>query len=176
MLTYVLVALAVAIIGVLVAASMKPDTFRIERSAVVTAAPEQVFAHVNDFAKWSDWSPWEKLDPAMQRTLSGAPSGVGAIYEWQGNKKVGTGRMEISHASAPSAITVQLHFMQPFEARNVAEFTMVPNGSGTRVTWAMSGANPFMFKVMKVFANMDDMVGRDFERGLANLKAVVERA
>ena len=163
------------ILIVLLLAARKPNTFKIERSATIQAQPEKVFPLVNDFHAWIDWSPWEKIDPNLQRTHSGAPSGTGAIYEWEGNKNVGKGRMEIKESVAPGRIIIQLDFIKPFETHNVTEFTMTPQGGGTTVNWAMTGQQPFMFKVMTLFMSMDKMVGKDFEKGLANLKALAEK-
>jgi uncharacterized protein YndB with AHSA1/START domain len=168
------IALAVVIAAVLIIAATKPDTFRIERSATIKAPPERIFALINDFHNWAAWSPWEKMDPNLKRTFSGQPSGTGSIYEWEGNKKVGQGRMEIKESSPSRKITIQLDFLKPFEAHNTAEFTLESQGDSTNVNWAMHGRQPFMFKVMKVFMNMDKLVGKNFEAGLANLKAQTE--
>jgi len=157
-------------------AATKPDAFRIERGTTIKAPPEKIAALINDFHNWQSWSPWEKMDPTMRRTHSGPPSGRGAIYEWEGNKKVGQGRMEILESPAPSQIVIKLDFFKPFEAHNTAEFTLAPQGDSTNVTWAMYGKQPFMLKVMTVFMDMDKMVGKDFETGLANMKAAVEKA
>jgi hypothetical protein len=165
--------LIVAVVGILTAAAGKPDEFRIQRSAHINAPPEKIFPLLNDFHNWPSWSPWEKLDPSMQRAHSGAPSGLGAIYQWEGNKKVGKGRMEIT-LSSPVQITIKLDFFKPFEAHNTAEFTLDRDGNATDITWAMLGKQPFMFKVMTLFMSMDKMVGKDFEAGLANMKAVAE--
>lgn len=174
MLKKILLAVVVLIAALLVYAWMQPDSFRVERSARIKASPEKVFALVDDFNRWASWSPWEKMDPAMKRTHSGPTSGKGAAYEWDGNKEVGHGRMEITDATPPSKILIKLDFLQPFEAHNTAEFTIVPDGDATKVTWAMFGPNPFIAKVMQVFMSMDAMVGKDFEAGLANLKSVAE--
>jgi hypothetical protein len=164
----------VAIAAVLVYSATKPDTFRIQRQASIQAAPEKIFALINDFRNWQSWSPWEKMDPALKRSYSGAPSGPGAVYEWEGNRKVGKGRMEIVEA-VPSRIAIKLDFLKPFEAHNVAEFTLMPRGGATDVIWAMQGPNLFIGKVMSLFFDMDRMVGKDFETGLANLKTLAER-
>jgi uncharacterized protein YndB with AHSA1/START domain len=169
------IAIVVLIAAVLIIAATKPDTFRIERSAGMKAPPERIFALINDFHNWSAWSPWEKLDPDLKRTFSGQPSGAGAIYEWEGNKKVGQGRMEIKESSPSRKVTIQLDFLKPFEAHNTAEFTLEPVGDLTNVNWAMHGRQPFMFKVVKLFINMEKLVGKDFETGLANLKAQTEK-
>jgi hypothetical protein len=167
--------LLVAVAGVLAFAAMKPSTFRVQRATSIKAPPETIFALVNDFRNWRAWSPWEKMDPALKRTYSGPESGKGAVYEWEGNNKVGKGRMEIIDAPAPSKVAIKLDFLKPFEAHNTAEFTLVPKGDATDVTWAMHGPNLFIGKVMSVFVSMDRMVGKDFEAGLANLKAAAEK-
>jgi carbon monoxide dehydrogenase subunit G len=174
MLTTIAEAVVVLLAALLGFAATRPDTFRVQRSTSIKARPEKVFALVDDFHSWGSWSPWEKLDPAMKKTFSGAASGPGAVYEWEGNKKVGKGRMEITDAAPPSKVTIKLDFLSPFEAHNVAEFMMDAKGDSTDVTWAMHGRSPFMIKVMGLFVSMDRMVGKDFETGLANLKAVAE--
>ena len=166
----------VVLIGALLAyAATRPDTFRVERATVIKAPPAKVFALIDDFHQWAGWSPWEKLDPAMKRTHSGAANGKGAVYAWEGNSDVGAGRMEILETTAPSRVLIRLDFMKPFEATNTAEYTIQPEGDATRVTWAMYGPAPFLSKLMQVFVSMDKMIGKDFEQGLANLKALAER-
>jgi hypothetical protein len=130
---------------------------------------------ISDFRNWAAWSPYEKKDPAMKKTYSGAPSGQGAIYEWDGDKNVGRGRIEITDASVPSRVALNLDMLAPFKAHNVVEFTLEPKGEFTTVTWAMNGRVPFFAKVLHVFFDMDRMVGQDFEAGLASLKAVAEK-
>jgi uncharacterized protein YndB with AHSA1/START domain len=173
------VVLAIAIAIILILAATKPDTFSVQRAAVVKAPPEKIFPLINDFHQWGSWSPWENKDPAMNRTYSGAASGKGAVYAWEGNKNVGTGRMEILDASSPSKIVIKLDFFKPFETHNTAEFTMLPQGDAasatTNIDWVMHGPAPFMSKVMQVFMNIDSMVGKDFEIGLSNLKKLTER-
>jgi uncharacterized protein YndB with AHSA1/START domain len=171
----ILVIVAIAVVALLAYAATRPDTFRIERAASIKAAPDKIFGLLTDFRQWALWSPWEKLDPDLKRTHSGAPSGKGAAYAWEGNKKVGAGRMEITEVMPPSRLVIKLDFLRPFEAHNVTEFTLAAGGSETRVIWAMTGVNTFMGKLMSVFMNMDKMVGKDFEAGLANLKVVVEK-
>jgi hypothetical protein len=161
--------------GVLAIAATKPDTFRVERSVSIQAPPEKIFPLIDDFHNWGAWSPWENRDPAMKRTHSGAARGKGAAYAWEGNNAVGSGRMTIAESSAPSKVTIDLDFLKPFEAHNVADFTLTPEGGATKVTWAMHGPSPFFSKVMQVFLSMDAMVGKDFEAGLANLKAAAEK-
>jgi uncharacterized protein YndB with AHSA1/START domain len=169
------ITVAIAIAVVLILAATKPATFSVQRATTVRAPPEKIFPSINDFHQWGTWSPWEDKDPAMKRTYSGAGSGKGAVYAWDGNKNVGTGRMEILEVSAPSKIVIKLDFFKPFEAHNTAEFTMLPQGDATSLTWLMHGPAPFMSKVMQVFMNMDKMIGKDFEAGLANLKKLTER-
>jgi hypothetical protein len=175
MLKKILLAAAALIVLFLAYAATRPNSFRVERSADMKAAPEKVFPLINDFHNWPLWSPWEKLDPAMTRTHSGEPAGKGAAYAWKGNKAVGEGRMEILESSAPARVLIQLDFIAPFAARNTAEFTLSPAGGGTHVTWAMYGPANFMTKVMGVFCNMDKMVGKDFEAGLAAMAAAAEK-
>jgi len=169
------VVLAIAIAVVLILAATKPDSFSVTRAIDITAPAERIFPLINDFHRWVAWSPWENKDPAMQRSFTGAASGKGAVYGWDGNKNVGSGRMEIVEASAPSKILIKLDFLKPFEAHNTAEFTMLPQGAGTRLTWVMRGPAPFMSKLMQVFMNLDQMIGKDFEIGLANLKKLAEQ-
>jgi carbon monoxide dehydrogenase subunit G len=167
----VAVLLLLVVLGV---AATKPDTFRVQRSTSIKAPPEKIYAFIDDFHRWGTWSPYEKLDPAMQRTYSGAARGAGAVYEWDGNSKAGKGRMEITDAPAPAKVTIKLDFAKPMEAHNVAEFTLEPRGDSTQVTWSMAGPTPYFAKVIHVFFSMDRMVGKDFETGLANLKALAE--
>jgi uncharacterized protein YndB with AHSA1/START domain len=167
--------IVVAILGVLGYAAISPDHFRIERTASIAAPPEKVFPLVNDFQQWPAWSPWEKIDPALKRSYSGPQAGVGAVYAWQGNNEVGTGRMEITGSEPASKVEIKLDFQMPFEAHNTAEFTLSPENGGTRVTWAMYGPSPYTHRLMQVFFDMDDLVGSRFEQGLANLKAAAEQ-
>ncbi|HEY4137420.1 MAG TPA: SRPBCC family protein [Casimicrobiaceae bacterium] len=171
--------IAIVVIALIAAfllyAAMRPNEFRVHRSARINAAPDKIFPHIADFHEWVNWSPYERLDPAMKKTHSGAPSGKGAIYEWDGNSKAGQGRMEIVDVTAPRNLTVDLHFVRPFRAHNAAEFTLDQKPEGTDVTWSMRGPAPFMHKVMSVFINMDRMIGKDFEAGLATLKSIAER-
>jgi polyketide cyclase/dehydrase/lipid transport protein len=166
---------AVAIIVVLVMAARKPDVFRVQRAAVIKAPPEKIFPLLNNFRNWGGWSPWEKMDPDLKRNYSGAPEGKGAVYDWVGNNKVGQGRMEITDSVPAAKVALNLDFIKPFEAHNKVVFTLAPVGDGTDVSWDMQGPIPFMFKIMHVFMNMDRMVGKDFEAGLANLKAQAEK-
>jgi uncharacterized protein YndB with AHSA1/START domain len=174
MLKVIVILVFVAIVAVLGYAATKPDHFRVARSIVITAPPEKIYALLEDFHRWRAWSPYEKLDPAMSRTYGGPANGLGSTYAWSGNGKAGAGRMEIVEADAPSKLAVSLDFTKPVEAHNKAIFTLVPDGDATRVTWAMEGPSPYLFKVMDVIFNMDRMAGKDFEAGLASLKAEAE--
>jgi len=167
---------AVVVIVILILAAMKPSTFIVERSVTINTAPEKIAPLINDFHNWNDWSPWVRLDPTMKTSYSGAPSGVGSVYEWEGNSKVGKGRMEI-HSIQPAKTSIKLDFLKPFENHNTADFVLEPEGvNATRVTWVMYGPLTFIpGKVMSVFTTMDNMVGDDFQRGLANLKAAAEK-
>ncbi|AKT40530.1 SRPBCC family protein [Chondromyces crocatus] len=165
----------VLIVGLLGFAATRPDTMRVERSTRINASPEKIYPHIADFHGWAAWSPFEGRDPAMKRTYSGAPSGKGAVYEYEGNSDVGQGRMEIIETSPPGKITIQLDFIKPFAARNTAEFTLAPSGDTTTVTWAMHGPQSFFAKVMCIFVDMDSMIGKDFEDGLAKLKTLAEQ-
>ena len=171
----IVIVVVVLLAGVLVLASRKPDTFQIQRTTEIQAPPEKIFPLINDLHRFGTWSPYENKDPAMKRTLSGAASGQGSVYEWDGNSKVGKGRMEITGSSPSSKVTIKLDMLKPIEGHNVVEFTLEPRGGSTKVTWAMQGPMPFISKVMSVLINMDNMVGTDFEAGLANLKAVAEK-
>jgi uncharacterized protein YndB with AHSA1/START domain len=175
MLKKIMIVVVLIVAGILGYAATKPDTFRIERSTVIKAPADKVFEQIADFKAWSAWSPWDKKDPAMKRTQSGSASGKGAIYQWEGNNDVGAGRMEITEAVPPTQIIIKLDFAKPFEAHNTAEFTLQLQGESTRVTWAMFGPQLFVAKVMGLFLNIDSMVGKDFETGLANLKSLAEK-
>jgi uncharacterized protein YndB with AHSA1/START domain len=174
MLKIILIVVVVLIAALLAYAATRPNNFRVQRRASIKASPEKIFPLIADFHNWTSWSPWEKKDPALKRTFSGAPSGKGAVYAWEGNRDVGSGRMEITEAASPSKVTIQLDFIKPFEGHNIAEFTLEPVGDATNVTWSMHGPSPYIAKVMSIFVNMDRMIGKDFETGLANLKAVAE--
>jgi uncharacterized protein YndB with AHSA1/START domain len=166
--------LVAAVAAVVAIASTRPDDFRIERSLRIDAPAERIYPLVNDLHRHLEWSPFEKKDPAMARRHSGAPAGPGAIYEWNGNAEIGSGRMEILESEAPERVAIQLDFFTPFEAHNTAEFLLRPDGDATTVTWAMYGPQLFMGKVMSVFVDVDAMIGREFEAGLANLDAVTK--
>lgn len=165
----------ILLVVVILYATTRPDSFRIQRSIRINAAPDKVFPLVNDFHQWEAWSPWEKVDPALQRGYSGPASGQGAIYTWSGNKEVGSGRMEIVESTPPAKVLIKLDFITPFEAHNMTEFTLEPRDGGTQITQAMYGPSPFMSKLMGLVFNMEKMVGGKFEEGLANLKALAEK-
>ena len=174
-LVIIAVILAVAIAAVLILAATKPTTLRVQRSVSINAPPELIFSLISDFHQWVTWSPYEQKDPAMKRTYSGTERGRGAVYAWDGDKNVGSGRMEILDVSAPSKIVIKLDFFKPFEGHNTAEFTMLPQGDGTHVTWLMHGPANFMSRLIQVFMNLDNLIGKDFEAGLANLKTITEK-
>ena len=172
---FIIVAIVVALIAaVLIYAATRPDTFRVERSADIHATPERIFALVNDLPSHGAWSPWEKKDPGMKRTYTGPTSGKGAVYEWDGNKNIGTGRMEIIESFPASRVVFKLDFFKPFEAHNTAEIALDSGRDSTNVIWAIYGPSPYMSKVMGLFCSFDRMIGREFETGLANLKLLTE--
>ncbi|SFF92291.1 Polyketide cyclase / dehydrase and lipid transport [Duganella sp. CF458] len=175
MLKKISMGLILVVVLILGLAMMQPDSFKVQRSTVVKAPPAKVMAYLNDFHQWTAWSPWEKKDPDMQRTFEGAASGKGAVYAWSGNGEVGQGRMEIVDNQAPTQLAIKLDFIKPFASSNRAEFALQPQGETTVVTWTMTGPSPFVTKVMGVFFNMDKMIGKDFEQGLAQLKEVSEK-
>lgn len=156
-------------------AAPSSNTFRIERRAHIAAAPQAIFPFIDDFHHWALWSPYEGLDPKMKRTYTGAPSGVGAVYHWESAGKAGVGSMQITHSAPSSQLMIKLDFTKPFSAHNTAEFVLTPDGTGTSVLWAMTGPKSFMSRVMGLFINIDKMVGKDFEVGLANLKRLAEQ-
>lgn len=174
MLLYILLGLLGLIAVIVIAASTKPNTVHYERSTVINAAPDAILAHITDFHKWAPWSPWEKMDPDMQRTFSGAASGPGAKYGWTGNNKVGEGAMEITEVSG-KLVRIHMHFIRPMNVQCDIRFSISAEGAANRLTWTMDGPNTFMGKVFSVFVNMDKMIGKDFEAGLAALKQVAER-
>lgn len=163
--------LLAAVVLLLTLAALRPDSFRVERSAVLAASPALVMPLISDFRQWARWSPWEKIDPTMQRTYSGAEQGVGAVYGWTGNGKAGAGRMEILQCDE-SLIRIRIDFFKPFAASNTVEFSLQPQGNGTALRWAMFGPSPFVSKLMGLVFNMDKMIGKDFEAGLANLQGL----
>jgi polyketide cyclase/dehydrase/lipid transport protein len=166
--------LAVAIAGVLLLAATRPTHYRVERSATIAAAPAAVFAQVNDLHRWNEWSPWEKLDPAMKRTYAGPETGPDASYAWAGNDEVGEGRMTIVESVPQERVGIRLEFIKPWTETCQVRFALAPQAAGTRVTWSLQGDHNFVSKVMCVFMDMDKMIGGDFERGLGQLRTVAE--
>ncbi len=174
MLPVILIVVAVLVVAMLVVVAMQSEDFRIARSATIAAAPAEVFPQVNDFHRWEQWSPWAKLDPAMKTTYEGPATGEGSAYSWSGNNKVGAGKMTVLKSQPPERLLIQLDFLRPMKVTNTAEFTFEPKGRSTVVTWTMTGKKNFMAKAFHLVMNMEKLVGPDFEKGLAQLKAVVE--
>jgi uncharacterized protein YndB with AHSA1/START domain len=166
--------IVVVVIVLCVVISMQPANFTVTRSATFNAQPDRVFTQVNDFKNWSAWSPWEKLDPNMKKTVSDPSAGKGASYAWTGNDEVGEGKMTIADSHPSEHIKVDLEFIKPFAMKSVTNFTFKPEGDKTTMTWAMTGEHNFVSKAMCLVMDMDKMVGSDFEKGLANLKPIVE--
>ncbi len=175
MFSIITIVIFVLVAALLIYAATLPDTFRVERSVEINAAPEKIFPFVNDFHNWRRWSPYEKIDPALKRIYSSNESGEGAVYEWEGNNKVGSGRMEIMTTVPPSSITIKLDFLKPFKAHHTALFTFDKKGDQTHVSWSNFGTNPYPAKLMCMFVDMDHMIGKDFEAGLVNLKNIAEK-
>ena len=164
----------VVIAGILIHAATKPDSFRVQRVVLINAPPDKVYPLIADLKAWPAWSPYEKKDPAMKRSYGAVTAGKGATYAWEGSKDVGQGSMEIVEAD-PRKVLIKLDFLKPFEAHNMAEFLLDPKGDGTSVTWAIYGPSPYISKVIGTFMDFDDMIGRDFDKGLADLKAAAEK-
>ncbi|WP_137920213.1 SRPBCC family protein [Hydrogenophaga sp. 2FB] len=165
-----------AVIAVLlIYAATRPDAFHVERSTTIQAPPERLHPLINDLQRFNTWNPYNRKDPQMQGRYSGASAGPGAVYDFEGNKDVGKGRISVTATSAPSNVVMRLDMFEPFAGSNVVTFSLVPEGGATRVTWAMDGPSPFIARLIGVFMNMDQMIGRDFEAGLANLKALAEK-
>jgi uncharacterized protein YndB with AHSA1/START domain len=174
MLMYILIGLAAVVVVFLIIVSRQPNEFRVTRSAVISAPPEAVFTHVNDFHNWEEWSPWAKRDPSCANAYDGADAGAGAKFSWDGNKEVGQGKMTIMESTPHKLIAIRLEFLKPFKATNTAEFKFEPEGAGTKVTWSMFGKNNIMGKIFHMIMDCDKMVGKDFEQGLANMRRVTE--
>ncbi len=174
MLKKILVVLVLLIVVLLIVVAVQSADFRVTRSATIAAPPAAVFERLNDFHKWNDWSPWAKLDPNAKNTFEGPASGVGAKFAWSGNNEVGEGSMTITESKPSELVRMKLDFVRPFEATSTTEFTLKPEGGGTAITWSMSGRNNFIGKAVGLFMNCDKMVGGQFEKGFANLKALVE--
>jgi uncharacterized protein YndB with AHSA1/START domain len=175
MLRTILVAVVVIIAAVLLYATSRPSSFGVERTVSINAPPEKIFPLINDLRSWKSWSPYEKKDPSMKMTYSGPAEGKGATFEWQGNREVGSGQVQITESDPPSKILLRLDRSKPFEGHELVDFTLKPEGEATQVTWALHGHNPYVAKVMGIFFNMDKMIGKDFESGLAQLKVVAEK-
>ena len=174
MLLYILIGLTVLVVGLLIVASLKPNTAHYERTTVINAPPDRILPHVVDFHQWKSWSPWEKLDPNMKRHHLGAAQGVGAKYAWSGNGKAGEGTMEVLEAST-SGVKIDLRFVRPFKNDCITHFHFTPQGGATTVRWTMDGPNLFIGKLMSLFIPMDKMIGKDFEAGLSALKTTIEK-
>lgn len=166
----------VAVAALLTVAATRPDTFRVERSTTIAAPAAKLFPLINDLHQFNTWNPYARKDPAMKAGYSGPAAGPGAVFDFQGNKPVGKGRISVTGATEPSLVTMQLDMWEPFEGHNTVNFILAPDGAGTRVTWAMHGPSAFLTKLMGIFFNMDQMIGNDFEAGLANLKQLAETA
>jgi hypothetical protein len=176
MLKIILIAIPVIIVVFPIIVAMQPSSYRVARSLVIAAPPDAVFPHVNELKKWEAWNPWGKIDPAMKETYEGPPSGVGAVYAWVGNNKVGEGRMTITASRPNELVQLKLEFFKPMSGVSIAEFTFKPEGGQTITTWDMNGEKNFMAKAFHLFINMDKMIGGQFEKGLADLKTVAETA
>ena len=174
MLKKILGGLAAAILVLVAVIATRPADFKLQRTAILPVTPDVAFALVNDFHRWNEWSPWDKLDPNQKTTHSGAESGTGAVYAWAGNDDVGEGRMTIEESQVNELVRIKLEFIKPFESTNTTTFAFKPVEGGTEVTWAMSGTNNFMSKAFDLFMDMDAMVGKDFEKGLASMKTAAE--
>lgn len=174
-LAFAIACVAVVIAAVLIYATTKPDTFRVARSVTIKAPAEKIFPLIDDYRQWMAWSPYETKDPQMTRTYGAVTVGRGATYAWEGNGNVGAGNMAIVDSATPSKVSIKLNMVKPISASNDVTFTLMPQGDGTNVTWAMQGGVPYFAKVIHVFFDMDQMVGGDFEIGLAKLKAVAEK-
>lgn len=167
----IVVVLAVMLIVVV---ALRPADFRISRRATIAAPPAAIFPHVNNLSLWRAWSPWEEIDPNLQRTYEGPAAGQGAKYAWVGNSKVGQGRMTITESRPSELVRLLLEFVRPMQATNTTEFKLEPAGSQTVVTWSMAGRNGFMANAFGLLMNMDKLIGKDFEKGLAKLKSIAE--
>ena len=168
--------IALVSIALFAVASTRPDSYHIERSAVLTAPPATVHAMIEDMHRFNDWSPWQKYDPSVKTDYAGPATGVGASQHWVGKGEMGEGRMTITESTSPSSVTEKLEFIQPFDAVCDVRFTIVPEGDGSKVTWSMDGKSDFMTKLMSLFWSMDARVGKDFEDGLSNLNRVLASA
>jgi uncharacterized protein YndB with AHSA1/START domain len=174
MILRIVIIIAVLIAAILAFAATKPKTFHVQRSIIISASPEKVFALINDFHNWSSWAPQDKQDPTMNRTYAGAAKGKDAVSDWDSTGSAGKGRMTMTESVPYRMISINVDFVKPFEAHNINEFAFEPAGTSTKVTWTMNGTNLYIMKIMSVFRNMDRVIGRHFESGLDNLKTVAE--
>jgi uncharacterized protein YndB with AHSA1/START domain len=174
MIKFIFIGLVLIVIVFVVVVALRPADFRIQRSATIAAPPATVFAHVNDVHKFQEWSPWAKMDPNSKIVFEGPEAGTGAKFSWAGNKDVGEGAMTVTDSKPAELVQFRLDFKKPFEATNTDDFSFKPDGDKTVVTWGMSGKNNFMFKAVGLFMDCDKMVGKDFEKGLDNLKTLAE--
>lgn len=172
----VLIAIAAVIVLFVIVVATRPSEFRVSRSIIINAPPDAVFPHVNELRKWEAWNPWGKVDPNMKLTYDGPPAGVGSSYSWVGNSDVGEGKGTITESRSSELVRFRLDFYKPMAGTSDAEFTFKPHASGTEVTWTMSGKNNFIAKAVCMFMSMDRMVGGQFEKGLADMKAAAEAA
>jgi uncharacterized protein YndB with AHSA1/START domain len=168
------IAAVVLIVALVAFIRTRPDRFRVERSALIHAPADAVFSMINDFHQWGRWSPYEKLDPNLVKRFEGPPSGPGAVYAWSGNSKAGEGRMTILESRPGERVSLRLEFFKPFAATNQATFTLVASEKGTQVTWSVEGENTLMGKAISAFLDMDALLGKNFEEGLANLDTAVQ--
>jgi hypothetical protein len=174
MLRNILIAIAAALVVLLVVIATRASTYRVSRSTNIAAPPSVVYAQIVDFHRWDAWSPWAKIDPTMKTTYTGPASGPGAAYAWSGQGKAGEGKMLITGAKPNEEVNIKLDFIKPFEASCATGFELAPAAGGTHVTWTMSGENNFMMKAVSMVHDMDSEVGKDFDNGLLQLKAVSE--
>jgi hypothetical protein len=167
---------AIILIGVLAYAATLPDTFRVQRSVAIKAPPDKVFPLINNLKTMNEWNPFAKQDPTIKLVYSGPASGKGAANDWDSDGHAGKGRLEITESAPSSQVTMRLDMVKPMEGHNTIVFALQPQTDGTNVTWSMTGACPFITKVIQVFVSMDRMIGGTFEKGLADLKAMAEKA
>ena len=167
---------AIALAAILALAAFEPDEFRVQRSTTINAPADKVFPLIDDFRRWTAWSPFETMDPTMRRTYGATTTGKGATYAWEGDGKAGAGRMEIAESNAPSRVRIVLDFERPIANRARTTFTLSPHGNATLVTWTMESPNRYLVKVMHLFFDAEQIVGDDFARGLADLKAAAEKS
>lgn len=167
-------ALGALVVVFLIVVALQPSSFRVSRSARMAAPAAAIFPHINELKKWQPWSPWMKLDPNAKSTFEGPAGGKGAAMTWAGNNEVGEGKMTIIESKPVELVRFRLDFYKPMAGTSEAEFTFKPEANGTVVTWSMSGTNNFIGRAMCMIMNMDKMVGGEFEKGLASIKAIVE--